>query len=66
MPDAYFEEHMDHAKVIKDRYLCIHQPERIEFIYSMGCIPDDSSESDYQGDSHQVLNQFLKRLTRGY
>lgn len=45
MLDVYFEKHMDHAKVIKDRYLYIDQPERIDFIYSMDGIPDDEGLS---------------------
>jgi len=61
MLDVYFEKHMDHAKVIKDRYLYIDQPERIDFIYSMDGIPDDE-KGDYQGASNRVLKQFLTRL----
>ncbi|WP_214749522.1 hypothetical protein [Exiguobacterium sp. E.VS.2] len=41
----------------------IDQPERIDFIYSMGCLPDET-KSDYQGDSNRVLKQFLTRLNR--
>lgn len=63
MLDVYFEKHMDHAQVFKDRYLYVDRPERIDFIYSMGCLPDDT-ESDYQGDSNRVLKQFLTRLNR--
>jgi len=55
---------MNHAKVIKDRYLYIDQPERIDLIYSMGCLPDMETKSDYQGDSNRVLKQFLTRLNR--
>ncbi|WP_214730075.1 hypothetical protein [Exiguobacterium sp. s168] len=63
MLDVYFEKHMDHAQVFKDRYLYVDRPERIDFIYSMGCLPDDT-ESDYQGDSNRVLKQFLTCLNR--
>ena len=54
---------MDHAKVIKDRYLYIDQPERIDFIYSMDGTPDDEKGS-YQIASNRVLKQFLMRLNR--
>ncbi|WP_026828552.1 hypothetical protein [Exiguobacterium artemiae] len=54
---------MDHAKVIKDRYLYIDQPERIDFIYSMDGTPDDEKGS-YQIASNRVLKQFLTRLNR--
>lgn len=63
MLDVYFEKHVDHAQVFKDRYLYVDRPERIDFIYSMGFLPDDT-ESDYQGDSNRVLKQFLTRLNR--
>lgn len=59
----YLEEHTDHPKVIKDRYLDIDEPERIKSIYSMGCIPNDEKR-DYQGDSNDVLKHFLMRLNR--
>ncbi len=36
MLDVYFEKHVDHAQVFKDRYLYVDRPERIDFIYSMG------------------------------
>lgn len=59
----YLEEHIDHPKVIKDRYLEIEEPDRIKSIYSMGCIPNDEKR-DYQADSNDVLKYFLKRLNR--
>ncbi|MGX9807754.1 hypothetical protein ACV3PA_10995 [Exiguobacterium acetylicum] len=37
----YIEEHQNHAKVIKERYLDIDQPGSIKSIYSMGCIPNE-------------------------
>ncbi|AHA31344.1 hypothetical protein F8N00_02325 [Exiguobacterium sp. A1_3_1] len=64
MLDVYFEKRMDHAQVFKDRYLYVDRPERIDFIYSMGCLPDMETKSDYQGDSNRVLKQFLTRLNR--
>lgn len=59
----YLEEHINHTKVIKDRYLDIDEPERIKSIYSMGCIPNDEKR-DYQDDSNDVLKHFLMRLNR--
>lgn len=61
---VYFEKHMNHAQVFKDRYLYVDRPERIDFIYSMGCLPDMETKRDYQGDSNRVLKQFLTRLNR--
>ena len=58
-----FEEHTNHAKVIKDRYLDIDQPDAIKSIYSMGCLPNDEKR-DYQHDSNEVLKYFLTRLNR--
>lgn len=55
---------MNHAQVFKDRYLYVDRPERIDFIYSMGCLPDMETKRDYQGDSNRVLKQFLTRLNR--
>ncbi len=57
------EEHTNHAKVIKERYLDIDQPGAIKSIYSMGCIPNDEKR-DYQRDSNDVLKHFLTRLNR--
>ncbi|QNR20942.1 hypothetical protein HNY42_08335 [Exiguobacterium sp. Helios] len=48
MLNVYFEKHIDHTKVIKDRYLYIDQPERIDFIYSMDGIPDEEVEPFFQ------------------
>ncbi|WP_214855065.1 hypothetical protein [Exiguobacterium sp. s166] len=59
----YLEEHNDHKKVIKERYLDIDEPEHIKSIYSMGCIPNDEKR-DYQADSNDVLKHFLIRLNR--
>jgi len=61
---VYFEKRMDHAQVFKHRYLYVDRPERIDFIYSMGCLPDMETKRDYQGDSNRVLKQFLTRLNR--
>ncbi|WP_394679578.1 hypothetical protein [uncultured Exiguobacterium sp.] len=58
-----FEEHTNHAKVIKDRYLDIDPPGAIKSIYSMGCLPNDEKR-DYQHDSNEVLKHFLTRLNR--
>ncbi|MGI1807078.1 hypothetical protein ACRPK8_15230 [Exiguobacterium sp. TDN 0502] len=57
MLDVYFEKHVDHAKVIKDRCLYIDQPERINFIYSIDGIPEDETRS-YQEASNRALKQF--------
>ncbi|AHA31345.1 hypothetical protein [Exiguobacterium sp. MH3] len=57
------EEHTNHAKVIKDRYLDIDQPDAIKSIYLMGCLPNDE-ERDYRHDSNEVLKYFLTRLNR--
>lgn len=63
MLDVYFEKHVDHEKVIKDRCLYINQPERINFIYSIDGIPEDETGS-YQEASNRALKQFLTRLNR--
>ena len=63
MLDVYFEKHVDHAKVIKDRCLYIDQPERINFIYSIDGIPEDETRS-YQEASNRALKHFLMRLNR--
>ena len=59
----YLDEHTNHAKVIKERYLDIDQTSSIKSIYSMGCIPNEEKR-DYQGDSNRVLKHFLARLNR--
>lgn len=63
MLDVYFEKHVDHSKVIKDRRLYIDQPERINFIYSIDGIPEDETGS-YQEASNRALKHFLMRLNR--
>ena len=63
MLDVYFEKHVDHAKVIKDRCLYIDQPELINFIYSIDGIPEDETGS-YQEASNRALKHFLMRLNR--